>query len=77
MAKVEGEKHQGMYQPPMGKPVWHTAHDAARAMAVSVSAVRRAARRAGVVRIAGRTVAGMVRLNVVDSSVVGYMPYAG
>lgn len=71
--KIEGTILPGMYQPPLGIPCWHTPIDAAKALGVDVSTIRRWAWALGVQRIAGRTVAGMVRF--ARGGQVGYMPY--
>ena len=72
---ISATQHAGMYQPPSGCPCWHTIQDAARALGVSVSTVRRAvARQTGVKVIHGPSVAGMVELQCGHSR-TGYMPY--
>ena len=70
---IEATKHTGMYQPPLGFPVWHTVADASVASGASEAAVRRAAKRAGVATINGASVAGMVEMRV--GGRVGYLPY--
>lgn len=72
--QIEATRHHETYQPPLGVPCWHAPEDAAQGMGVSVRAVRRAARAAGVKRIRGRAVAGMVEMARGDRR--GFMPYA-
>lgn len=62
--------HVGMYQPPSGRPVWHTVRDAAEATGAKSDAIRRSLRRHGV-RV-GRTVSGMVEMHIAGR--VGFMP---
>ncbi len=66
----------GLYQPTPGLPCWHTVRDAAAALGVSESTVRRAAHHAGAPRIAGRTVSGMVELHIAGHGRRGCLPYA-
>ncbi len=76
---VKAEKFDGLYQPPTGFPCWHGASEAADLLGVSVSTVRKVVRAAGVRKVSGRTVAGMVKLYVETADGVtraGYMPYA-
>jgi len=72
-AKTEATKHDGMYQPPLDCPCWHTVSDAAAASGASAASIRRAAKRAGVVRIGGGYVAGMVEISACGRT--GYMPF--
>ena len=72
---MEATKHEGMYQPPLSYPVWHNVADAAKALGVSESAVRRACRKAGVKRIRG-PVAGMVELTSAERPRPGYLSYS-
>ena len=71
---IDAAKHYGMYQPPMGCSVWYTVSDAAEACGASKAAIRRAAKRAGVVRISGRSVAGMVAIRA--GGCLGYLPFS-
>ncbi len=74
--KIEATMHAGLYQPPTGRPCWHTVPVAARALGVSESAIRRALRRAGVSRIVGRSVSGLVEIRASGADYRGFMPYA-
>lgn len=71
---IDATKHDGMYQPPTGCPVWHTVSDAAESCGASGAAIRRAAKRAGVVRISGRSVAGMIAIRA--GGRLGYLPFS-
>lgn len=71
--KLTALYHAAMYQPPAGRPCWHTVRDAAEAANVSESTVRRALRQHGA-RV-GRTVSGMVELRTAGR--VGFVPVAG
>lgn len=67
-------QHHGMYQPPVGSPVWHTVRDAASASGRSESSIRRAIRRLPTrLRIASPSVSGMIQITV--GSQTGYLPY--
>lgn len=70
--------HRSTYQPPNGVPVWHTIGDACRAMGASETSIRRAMRAAGVQRVAGASVAGMVELraSITNGFRTGYVPFA-
>lgn len=70
---VSAVAHVGVYQPPDGVPVWHTISDAARATGASETSIRRAMRAAGVQRVAGQSVAGMVE--VTNGFRTGYVPF--
>lgn len=89
--EVSAKLHEGMGQPPAGKPYWHTVADAAEAMAVNHMTIRRAARcagarrflmrqsRHGVKQFLKRQAKGMVELwkNSGDSrGSSGYLPYS-
>ena len=71
---IDATKHHGMHQPPTGCPVWHTVADAAQSCGASKAAIRRAAKRAGVVRISGPSVAGMVAIRA--GGRLGYLPFS-
>lgn len=71
-AKLTATYHAGMYQPPAGRPCWHTVRDAADAAGVSEATVRRALRQRGA-RV-GRTVSGMVEIRAAGR--VGFVPVA-
>jgi hypothetical protein len=71
---VVANAYPGLYQPPTGRPCWHTIRDAAEATRASEGAIRYAARAAGVVHVSGRTVRGMVEISV--GGRVGYVPYS-
>lgn len=66
--------HRSTYQPPDGVPVWHTIGDACRATGASETSIRRAMRAAGVQRVAGSSVAGMVEIT--NGFRTGYVPFA-
>lgn len=72
--KMQSTRHEGMYQPPVGRAVVHTVRDAAEWLRCSPDAVRRAAKGAGVIRIRGNSVRGMVELT--SGSRTGYLPYS-
>lgn len=74
MERISAIKHTETYQPPIGAPCWHTVRDAARATGLSERAIRRACRLAGVTRVSGRTVRGMVELYADGRA--GWMPYS-
>ena len=71
---VIATRHEAMYQPASGSPCWHSVKDAASASGASESAIRRALRAAGVTRVAGPAVRGMVELCA--NGRTGYLPYA-
>ena len=71
---IDAAKCDGMYQPPLACPVWHTVADAAKSCGASESAIRRAAKRAGVVRISGPSVAGHVLIRA--GGRLGYLPFS-
>lgn len=75
-AQITATMRAGTYQPPAGRPCWHTVRDAADALGVSESRIHRAMRSAGVQRVRGGTVAGMVEIAVSGSDRRGYVPYA-
>lgn len=75
LREITAIQHKGMYQPPMGKPCWHTVADAADAMDVTESEIIAAIRNLTKVRtIEGPAVAGMVELQAGHGE-TGYLPY--
>jgi hypothetical protein len=71
---IYATKYLGMHQAPTGCPVWHTVADAAESCGASKAAIRLAAKRAGVVRISGPSVAGMVAIRA--DGRLGFLPFS-
>ena len=70
---MKATRHENMFQPPHGQPVWHTVRDAAVASGATESQIRRAVSKAGVIKISGRSVRGMVELSA--NGKTGFLPY--